>query len=102
VFDLRWLIGGLFTAYGVLLTVVGLFASRAELAKAQGVHINLWVGLAMLALGLLFLLWRWRRPAGDPRQPATDPPQPATDPPQPASDEGASPRPERLQQHPES
>jgi hypothetical protein len=60
-FDLRLIIGGMFTLYGVLLTVVGLLDSDAELAKAGGIRINLWIGLGMLLLGLLFLLWaRWR------------------------------------------
>ena len=58
-FDLRVLIGGLFTLYGVVLAVAGLFASEAERQKAPGININLWMGLGMLVLGLLFLL-RWR------------------------------------------
>ena len=68
----RVIIGGLFTVYGVIVTVVGLFDSGAELTKARGVRINLWVGLAMLALGLLFLIWQWIRPVrlGEPGAPA--------------------------------
>ena len=50
-FDLRTLIGGLFVLYGVLLIVVGLFDSEEEIAKADGIRINLWLGLAMLVLG---------------------------------------------------
>ena len=61
-FDLRTLIGALFVLYGVLLTVVGLFDNDAEIAKADGIRINLWLGLAMLLLGALFLLWVWLRP----------------------------------------
>ena len=56
-FDLRIMIGGLFTFYGVVLTIYGFFTSPAELAKAAGININLWLGLGMLVLGLLFLLW---------------------------------------------
>ncbi len=56
-FDLRLIIGGLFTVYGVVLTIVGALDSAAEVDKAAGVRINLWMGLGMLALGLLFLLW---------------------------------------------
>ncbi|NYI04233.1 hypothetical protein [Allostreptomyces psammosilenae] len=56
-FDIRRLIGGLFVLYGVIVTVAGLFASPADIDKAQGININLWAGLGMLALGLLFLLW---------------------------------------------
>jgi len=61
-FDLRVLIGGLFTRYGVVLVVAGLFAREAERQKAAGININLWMGLGMLVLGLLFLLWRRVRP----------------------------------------
>jgi hypothetical protein len=56
-FDVRRVIGGLFVVYGVLLTLLGLFDSAAEIDKAQGVRINLWMGLIMLAFGLLRLLW---------------------------------------------
>lgn len=58
-FDLRVLIGALFTLYGVVLTIAGFLASDAAKKKASGININLWMGLGMLALGLLFLLW-WR------------------------------------------
>ncbi|RKR86021.1 hypothetical protein BDK92_0240 [Micromonospora pisi] len=61
-FDLRRVIGGLFLAYGLIVTGIGLFDSRAEIDKAQGVRINLWAGLAMLLFGLAFLLWQWLRP----------------------------------------
>ncbi|MFC7534662.1 hypothetical protein [Actinoplanes sp. GCM10030250] len=56
-FDVRSVIGGLFIVYGLIVTVIGLMDSQAEIDKAQGVRINLWMGLGMLALGLLMLLW---------------------------------------------
>jgi hypothetical protein len=56
-FDVRAIIGGMFTLYGVIVTLLGIFDSSSEIDKAQGVRINLWMGLAMLALGLLMLLW---------------------------------------------
>lgn len=62
-FDVRRVIGGLFTVYGVIVTVVGIADTGSALTKAGGVRIILWVGLAMLALGLLFLSWQWLRPA---------------------------------------
>lgn len=65
-FDVRRVIGGLFTVYGVIVTILGLSDSPAEIDKAAGVRINLWIGLGMLALGLLFLLWQWVRPAEPP------------------------------------
>ena len=65
-FDVRRVIGGLFTVYGVIVTLMGILESDADIEKAQGVNINLWTGLGMLALGLLFLLWQWWRPAQAP------------------------------------
>jgi hypothetical protein len=63
-FDLRRIIGGLFLLYGVVLTIVGLGDSDAEITKSAGVHINLFAGLGMLALGLLFVAWALLRPLG--------------------------------------
>ncbi|MER7004487.1 hypothetical protein ABT297_15765 [Dactylosporangium sp. NPDC000555] len=65
-FDVRRVIGGLFTVYGVIVTILGIFDTQAEIDKAAGVRINLWIGLGMLALGLLFLLWQRLRPAEPP------------------------------------
>jgi hypothetical protein len=56
-FDIRVLIGGLFTVYGVMLTVAGLFTSDADLRKASGININLILGIGMLLLGGFFLVW---------------------------------------------
>jgi hypothetical protein len=61
-FDVRRVIGALFVVYGVIVTLLGIFDNQAEIDKAQGVRINLWMGLSMLALGGLFLLWQWWRP----------------------------------------
>jgi hypothetical protein len=63
-FDLRRIIGGLFTLYGIVLIIVGIGDSQAEIAKSAGVHINLWAGIGMLVMGLLFLLWAFTRPLG--------------------------------------
>ena len=56
-FDLRYLIGGLFTLYGIMLTIAGFFTSPEELAKAAGININLWLGILMLLTGIVFLVW---------------------------------------------
>ena len=50
-FDLRRIIGGLFVIWGVLLIVLGIMESDAEMAKAADVNINLYAGLGMLASG---------------------------------------------------
>jgi len=64
-FDLRRMIGGLFVIYGVILLVLGISASDAEIDKSAGWNLNLWVGVAMLAVGGLFLLWAFTRPLAD-------------------------------------
>jgi hypothetical protein len=69
-FDVRAVIGGMFVVYGVIVTLVGVFDSPDEIDKAQGVRINLWMGLAMLALGGLMLLWLRLNPP----KPITEPP----------------------------
>jgi drug/metabolite transporter (DMT)-like permease len=61
-FDLRTIIGALFVLYGLILIIVGIFDNAEEVAKADGIRINLWLGLAMLLLGALFLLWVRLRP----------------------------------------
>lgn len=73
-FDIRAVIGGVFVVYGVLVTLAGVFASPAMLAQAHGLNIDLWTGLAMLALGLAFLFWQWRRPLVPPAEEAGAPP----------------------------
>jgi hypothetical protein len=64
-FDLRRIIGGVFVAYGVLLTVLGAFDSQAEIDRAKGININLWGGIAMIVLGVLFLIWAFARPLSE-------------------------------------
>lgn len=64
-FDVRRFVGGLFAIYGVILTVLGLGASDAEIDKAAGINVNLWTGLAMLAVAALFLFWAFSRPLSD-------------------------------------
>jgi hypothetical protein len=66
IFDLRRIIGGLFVLYGVIVMIAGFTASDAAIRKAEGVNINLWTGLGMLILGLLFLLWLKLRPIAPP------------------------------------
>lgn len=61
-FDIRLLIGALFTVYGVMLGFAGLFTSESNLRKAEGININLWLGIGMLLLGGFFLVWRYLSP----------------------------------------
>lgn len=61
-FDLRWLIAAMFAVYGLVLIVVGIFDSQAEIDKAAGVRINLWTGIGMFVVGLVFAVWARLRP----------------------------------------
>ncbi|MDA0166154.1 hypothetical protein OM076_38170 [Solirubrobacter ginsenosidimutans] len=63
-FDLRRIIGGVFTAWGVLLIILGLTDSPEEANKAAGININLYAGIGMLIVGLIFLAWAFARPLG--------------------------------------
>ena len=61
-FDIRLIIALLTGVYGVVLTILGLFVtSEEEIDKSAGVNINLWAGLALMVVSLLFVGWvRWR------------------------------------------
>jgi hypothetical protein len=61
-FDIRRIIGGLFTLYGVLVLGAGLFDGSDATKKASGIDINIWTGLGMLLLGLGMLAWKALRP----------------------------------------
>jgi hypothetical protein len=61
-FDIRRIIGGLFTLYGVLVLGAGLFDGSDAKEKASGIDINIWTGLGMLLLGLGMLAWMALRP----------------------------------------
>lgn len=62
-FDLRSVIGLLFVVYGVVLTILGIIGETPEeLAKAGGIALNLWTGLAMLLGGVIFFVWAFMKP----------------------------------------
>src|SRR5215207_7940151 len=61
-FDIRRLIGGLFLIYGVILVVLGLGESDASIEKSADINVNLYAGLGMLAVALLFIAWALLRP----------------------------------------
>jgi hypothetical protein len=56
VLDLKLPIGGLLSAYGVLLTVYGLVTKKEMYAISLGFNLNLIWGILMLAIGGGFLL----------------------------------------------
>src|SRR3954452_10975587 len=63
-FDLRRIIGGVMTVWGVLLIILGLTDSPVEANKAAGININLYAGIGMLIVGIVFLAWAFARPLG--------------------------------------
>ena len=63
-FDIRRIIGGLFLVYGLLLLVLGIGASQADIDRAAGTNVNLWTGIGMLVVGALFVAWALLRPVG--------------------------------------
>lgn len=60
-FDVRTIIGVLLTAYGVILSAMGLFGETGE-DKTGGVNANLYAGIALLVAGASFLVWMRLRP----------------------------------------
>ena len=61
--DIRSVIAALLGVYGLILTGMGLFATDgADLAKADGVNVNLWTGLGLLVAAAVFALWVRLRP----------------------------------------
>jgi hypothetical protein len=63
-FDIRRIIGGLFLLYGIVLTIMGFGASDADLRRADGVNVNLGVGITLLIVAALFIAWALLRPLG--------------------------------------
>jgi len=62
--DIRLPIGALFTAFGAILTLYGIFGDPGERSHSLGWNINLWWGLVLLVFGVVFLVAgrRARRP----------------------------------------
>ncbi|MGZ4465751.1 MAG: hypothetical protein ACXVW1_12690, partial [Nocardioides sp.] len=54
--DVRNIIGSLLSIYGVILLGMGIFGDT-ETSKTGGVNANLWAGLALLVVGVGFLVW---------------------------------------------
>lgn len=61
-FDIRNFIGLLIGIYGVVLLITSFFDDAAEIAKADGVRINLWAGLGMAVVAVGFFAWARLRP----------------------------------------
>ncbi len=59
--DIKFPIGLMFSIFGLMLTLYGLFTSGDEAlySRSLGVNINLWCGLGMLVFGLIMLVLAW-------------------------------------------
>jgi len=72
-FDLRSVIGLLFVVYGIVLTIVGIIGETPEqIAKSGGLALNLWTGLVMLVVGIIFYIWAFTKPPIPPEQDHVD------------------------------
>lgn len=78
-FDIRNIIGSLIGVYGVILILMGVFGDTAS-DKTGGVNANLWAGLALLVVGIVFIVWALLRPVyvpeGGAQEPSPDGPPP--------------------------
>ncbi|NEA35775.1 hypothetical protein [Streptomyces sp. SID13031] len=71
-FDIRVVIALLIAIYGLVLTILGIIADPAEVAKADGININLWGGIGMLVFAAVFIGWARLRPIVVPVEKSTD------------------------------
>jgi hypothetical protein len=72
--DIRNIIGSLLAIDGLILVLAGLFGDTEE-QKTGGVNANLWAGLALLVVGIGFVVWAIVRPVVVPddfEEPAAD------------------------------
>ncbi|MEO7132268.1 MAG: hypothetical protein ABIZ07_12925 [Dermatophilaceae bacterium] len=79
-FDIRNFIGALLGIYGVILTLMGIFADP-ELDKTKGINANLYAGIVLLVVGVGFMTWAKVRPVIVPThvaKPLDDPDDPAS------------------------
>lgn len=62
-FDIRNIIGALLGIYGIVLLVVGVVGtSQREIDRAGGINANIWVGIVLVVIGVLFAVWARTRP----------------------------------------
>ena len=62
-FDIRNVIAALFGFYGIVLIVMGIVSdSPADRARTGDVNANLWTGIAMAVVAVIFVVWTRLRP----------------------------------------
>lgn len=77
-FDIRNIIGALMGLYGVILVLAGLLGEH-EPDKTGGVNANLWTGIGLLVVAVVFFGWSRLRPIVVPEdvdKPDDDPTRP--------------------------
>ncbi|MFT3944952.1 MAG: hypothetical protein QM705_14170 [Ancrocorticia sp.] len=64
VLDLRTWIAAMFATFGTMLAVYGaFFATPEDIAKGAGINLNLWTGVGLLVVALLFAIWLLAKPS---------------------------------------
>ncbi len=61
-FDIRVIIGALIGLYGVILVITGFFTNDTQIAKSDGLNINLYAGIGMVVVSVAFVVWARVRP----------------------------------------
>lgn len=61
-FDIRFIIALLLGIYGVVLVVMGTLTSSGRSTASDGLNVNLWTGLALVATAAVMALWGRLRP----------------------------------------
>ncbi|GAA5086636.1 hypothetical protein [Nocardia iowensis] len=76
-FDIRTIVGALLGSYAVILIITGLVShTAADEAKTGGINVNLWAGIGMGVVSLLFITWVVLRPIAVPKKaPAAELPE---------------------------
>ena len=60
--DLRRILGGIFALYGIIVTIVGVANPSADVAQTGGIAINVWTGIVMIVVAVVFFAWDRMRP----------------------------------------
>lgn len=69
--DIRNIIGGLLSVYGLILLFMGIFGDQ-ESEKTGDINANLWAGIGLLVVGVIFLAWARIKPIVVPEDVHTD------------------------------
>jgi hypothetical protein len=71
-FDIRMIIAALLGLYGVIVFITGLFTSDSQIARSDGLNINVVGGISMIVAAAAFAIWARLRPIRVPDQPDDD------------------------------